>query len=78
MKDRKTVPLSEQPCYTLISQPNDAEQPSEIQLKSDLGKKEEFRIVYLIMNYGFMNCDIHQVNYYTCSLLPCRERRFKN
>lgn len=28
----------EQPCYTLIQGPTDTEQPSEMQLKQDLGK----------------------------------------
>ena len=27
----------EQPCYTLIQSPTDTEQPSEMQLKQDLG-----------------------------------------
>lgn len=29
---------SEQICYTLITAPNDTEQPNEMQLKIDLGK----------------------------------------
>lgn len=29
---------AEQVCYTLISAPNDTEQPNEMQLKHDLGK----------------------------------------
>ena len=34
----KMSSLSEQPCYTLINIPSDAEPPTEIQLKTDLGK----------------------------------------
>lgn len=30
--------MSEQPCYTLINQPSDVEQLSELQLKADLEK----------------------------------------
>lgn len=29
--------IAEQPCYTLINVPTDAEPPSEMQLKQDLG-----------------------------------------
>lgn len=39
MKERNPIASSsEQPCYTLVHFPNDAEQPSELQLRSDLGK----------------------------------------
>ena len=30
--------FAEQPCYTLINVPTDAEPPTEIQLKQDLGE----------------------------------------
>jgi len=38
MKERAGHSNAEPPCYTLINQPNDAEQPSEIQLRADLEK----------------------------------------
>lgn len=31
--------LAEQPCYTLINISSDAEPPTEMQLRTDLGKK---------------------------------------
>jgi len=37
MKDR--VGSTESPCYTIINQPSDVEQPSEVQLRTDLGKR---------------------------------------
>jgi hypothetical protein len=62
MKDRKAVPLSEQPCYTLISQPNDAEQPSEIQLRSDLGKIKILQLsLYFIVGQSTTNRHINFV-----------------
>lgn len=32
--------LAEQPCYTLINIPSDAEPPTELQLRQDLGQWE--------------------------------------
>lgn len=37
MKERAGPSGGEPPCYTLINFPSDAEQPSEMQLKIDLG-----------------------------------------
>ena len=41
------VSIAEQPCYTLINIPTDAEPPTEIQLKTDLGKVINFCVVVL-------------------------------
>ncbi len=38
MKDRSGLG-AEAPCYTLINFPSDVEQPSELQLRAELGKK---------------------------------------
>lgn len=41
MKERSAIPgpsSGEPPCYTLINFPSDVEQPSELQLRNDLGK----------------------------------------
>ena len=43
--------FAEQPCYTLINVPTDAEPPTEIQLKQDLGKNSFFFLtkVFIIL-----------------------------
>ncbi len=44
--------LVEQPCYTLINLPQDAEQPSEMKLREDLEKGDNK--VCLTMNIHFL------------------------
>ena len=43
--------IAEQPCYTLINVPMDAEPPTEIQLKQDLGLLFFFLFFMLIVSW---------------------------
>ena len=49
--------LAEQPCYTLINIPSDAEPPTEMGLKSDLGMA-----IYIDIKHHEMQCAC-----FTCS-----------
>lgn len=42
--------ISEQPCYTLINLPTDAEPPTEMQLRQDLGMLLNTFIIHVIGN----------------------------
>ena len=46
--------IAEQPCYTLINVPMDAEPPTEMQLKQDLGKI----IIIIYIHHSSLNGDL--------------------
>lgn len=52
--------LIEQPCYTLINMPQDAEQPSEMKLREDL-EKGDAKVGK--NNIIFMKCLIFKLKY---------------
>ena len=56
--------FAEQPCYTLINVPTDAEPPTEVQLKQDLGEKFSFFLfnanIYYLFSINLVNILLQQ------------------
>ena len=56
--------FAEQPCYTLINVPTDAEPPTEVQLKQDLGENFAFFLfkanIYYLFSINLVNILLQQ------------------